>query len=207
MQPTTHKEHWDRVFNSRRTDEVSWYQPVPLTSLRMIQDLGLARDACVIDIGGGDSLLADHLLREGFTDVTVLDISAAALDKAKTRLGDKAQRVRWIVADVLDFEPQRRYDLWHDRAAFHFLIDEGQIDRYIGIATEAIMPGGSLILGTFSTHGPEECSGLPVHRYSEEAMMRRLKAHFQKVKCITVDHTTPSDKTQNFIFCGFKKQQ
>jgi ubiquinone/menaquinone biosynthesis C-methylase UbiE len=162
-------------------------------------------NAKVIDIGGGDSLLVDHLLDLGYTDITVLDISNAAIGRAKDRLGDKAKNVKWIVADATAFKPTENYDFWHDRAAFHFLTDEQEISTYLETAEQHITPTGVLVIGTFSEDGPKKCSGIDIKQYSEKTMTDRLKTFFGKVKCITVDHKTPLDTIQQFVFCSFRK--
>jgi SAM-dependent methyltransferase len=149
--------------------------------------------------------LVDHLLELNYQDITVLDISEAALEKAKKRLGEKANKVKWIVADIATFEPSEQYDFWHDRAAFHFLTREDEITNYIKSIKKGIKSTGVLILGTFSEQGPTKCSGIEIKQYSEVSMTDRLKNLFDKIKCITVDHVTPFATIQNFIFCSFKK--
>jgi ubiquinone/menaquinone biosynthesis C-methylase UbiE len=143
----------------------------------------------------------------GFTDITLLDISSASLDRAKARLGEAAKNVKWIVADAATFTPVEKYDFWHDRAAFHFLTQETEIENYIGTIHRSLAPAGVLVIGTFSEDGPEKCSGIEIKQYSETTMSERLKKFFEKIKCITVDHHTPFNTIQNFIFCSFKKLQ
>lgn len=171
----------------------------------MLRKLGVQPTARVIDIGGGDSLLVDHLLDLSFSDITVLDISQAALEKAQRRLGRQAAKVRWIVADVTTFEPEERYDVWHDRAAFHFLLREEETSKYVQSAKNCLSNAGLLIVGTFSNQGPEKCSGLPVMRYSENTLADCFSQHFEKLNAVSTDHVTPSGAVQKFIFCGFKK--
>jgi ubiquinone/menaquinone biosynthesis C-methylase UbiE len=185
---------------------VSWYQPVPADSLEIIRLLQVPLQSKIIDIGGGDSLLADHLLDQGYSDVTVLDISETALVRARKRLGPRAGLVKWIAADAESFRPQAMYDLWHDRAAFHFLTDEPAITNYFDNVRRSLRPGGRLVLGAFSEKGPEKCSGLAVQRYSESSMARRLEKHFEKVKCLSADHRTPAGALQHFVFCGFRRR-
>ena len=163
--------------------------------------------AKVIDIGGGDSLLVDNLLDLGYQDITVLDISAAALERAKQRLGVRANMVKWIVADAATFKPIEKYDFWHDRAAFHFLTEEKEISDYLNTARQSINPSGVLVLGTFSEQGPKKCSGIEIKQYTETTMTNRLKDFFEKIKCITIDHKTPFNTIQNFVFCSFRKLQ
>jgi len=162
--------------------------------------------AKVIDIGGGDSFLVDHLLDLGYQDISVLDISAAAIDRAKQRLGERAKNVKWIVADAATFRPTEKYDFWHDRAAFHFLTNEPEISNYLQTAQENINPLGVLVIGTFSEQGPKKCSGIEIKQYSETSMTDRLNMFFEKIKCITVDHKTPFETIQNFVFCSFRKK-
>ncbi len=201
------KKHWETIYQTKELKEVSWFQPTPETSLDFFRQFEVPRTAKVIDIGGGDSFLVDHLLQLGYEDISVLDISAAAVERAKKRLGEKAKQVKWIVADAATFEPQEKYDFWHDRAAFHFLTDEQEISNYLETAEKHIHPSGVLVIGTFSEDGPKKCSGIEIKQYSESSMTNRLKHLFEKIKCITVDHTTPSNTIQNFVFCGFRKLQ
>ena len=156
------------------------------------------KTAKIIDVGGGDSFLVDYLLALEYQDITVLDISEAAIEKAKKRLGDKANKVKWIVADAATFSPTEKYDFWHDRAAFHFLTEEQEITNYIDIIKQNIQPTGVLVIGTFSEQGPSTCSGIEIKQYSEISMNERLKQFFEKVRCITVDHQTPFENHSEF---------
>ena len=165
---------------------------------------GLNKNAKIIDVGGGDSKLVDHLLEEGFNNITVLDISERAIAKAKNRLGKKANKVNWIVSDITEFEPHSSFDVWHDRATFHFLTTDQQKKKYIKIATKCV--SGYLIIGTFSSNGPRKCSGLDIKQYDEDELTMELKNGFDKIQCVTEDHLTPFNTTQNFLFCSFKKQ-
>jgi 2-polyprenyl-3-methyl-5-hydroxy-6-metoxy-1,4-benzoquinol methylase len=198
-------EHWEHIYQTKPLNEVSWFQPKPETSLGFVTHFKVPLNAKIIDIGGGDSLFVDHLLDLGYQDITVLDLSASAIARAKERLGTRANQVTWIVTDVVQFQPTEMYDFWHDRAAFHFLTDELEIATYLRIAQKNIRPDGILILGTFSEQGPKKCSGIEIKQYSEESMTDRLKAHFQKIKCLKVEHKTPFDTLQQFVFCSFKK--
>lgn len=198
------KNHWETVYRTKNPSQVSWTQKIPQTSLSFIKSLNLSKNAPIIDIGGGDSKLVDFLLDEGFTDISVLDISGKALKRAKQRLGKKSENITWIESDITEFKPERSYDLWHDRAAFHFLTDRKKIDKYLETVRKAV--DGYLIIGAFSENGPKKCSGLDIVQYSEETLPQLLKNGFKKLKCITVDHTTPFDTTQNFVFCSFKKK-
>lgn len=201
----SHKSHWEKIYATKRRDEVSWYQPTPRVSLDFIGELNIQKDAAIIDVGGGDSYLADNLLAAGFTDITVLDISEAAINRAKQRLAKDAERINWIVADINDLVVDKKFDCWHDRAAFHFLTTDKQIEKYLTIAQKHISRDGRMIIGTFSTSGPEKCSGLPIKQYSEQSLSGVLKKWFEKIKCITTDHITPFNTVQNFLFCSFKK--
>lgn len=197
------KQHWEQVYETKNPNQLSWTQSVPQTSLNFIHSFDLAKTDKIIDIGGGDSLLVDYLLQEGFTNVTVLDISETALAKAKTRLGDKSKQVTWIVCNITDFKPQETYALWHDRAAFHFLTLENQVADYLNIVSNAV--SDYLVMSTFSKNGPQKCSGLPIKQYSELQLQNQFNKHFKKIKCLTEDHITPFGTTQNFLFCSFKK--
>ena len=197
------QKHWETIYANKNSEQVSWTQEVPKTSLDFIHSFGITKSAKIIDIGGGDSRLADYLVDEGFENITVLDISAKALDKAKQRLGAKAQKINWIVSDVTEFVPTNTFDVWHDRAAFHFLTTSKQVKKYIDIARKSV--NGFLTIGTFSETGPEKCSGLPVKHYSEQTLASELKKGFDKIRCITEDHTSPFGTKQNFLFCSFKR--
>lgn len=203
MNSSENKIHWETVYETKTPDQVSWTQKKPITSLEFIQSSGLGKDAKIIDIGGGDSNLVDFLLEEGYENITVLDISSKALERAQTRLGDAAQKIKWIVTDITAFQPTETYDIWHDRAAFHFLTTPEQISKYVDIAEKYIT--GYMILGTFSKNGPTKCSGLEITQYNEESLSEKFKSGFEKIKCITEDHTTPFETVQNFVFCSFKK--
>ena len=198
-----HKNHWENVYETKNPDQVSWTQAKPQTSLDFISSFGLGKEARIIDIGGGDSNLVDFLLQEGYENITVLDISSKALEKAKERLGDAAAKVKWIATDITAFEPAETYDIWHDRAAFHFLTNQEQVSKYIDIAEKSIT--GFMVLGTFSKDGPTKCSGLDIQQYDEESLSSEFESGFEKIQCLTEDHTTPFGTVQNFVFCSFKK--
>lgn len=207
MENFDRKKHWENIYQTKLLNEVSWFQPTPETSLDFIKQFNVPTNAKIIDIGGGDSFLVDHLLDKGYRDITVLDISEAAIERAKQRLCDRAEKVKWIVADAAKFQPTEKYDFWHDRAAFHFLTDEQEISNYLDTAQRSIKPTGVLVIGTFSEQGPKKCSGIEIKQYSENSMTERLKKFFEKIKCITIDHKTPFDTIQNFVFCSFRKLQ
>lgn len=199
------KAHWEKVYQTKETGELSWSQQVPQTSLDFIHSFHLSKNAKIIDIGGGDSTLVDYLLREGFTDITVLDISKTALQKAQSRLGETGKKIKWVVADITKFKPEGTFDLWHDRATFHFLTEEDQIAAYLDIAGKAI--NNYMVIGTFSENGPEKCSNLSVKKYSESQLQTQLKKKFSKIRCVTEDHVTPFNTRQSFLFCGFKRTE
>jgi 2-polyprenyl-3-methyl-5-hydroxy-6-metoxy-1,4-benzoquinol methylase len=199
------KQHWENVFTSKQVNEVSWYQQTPEESLDFIQQMALPKTAAIIDIGGGDSFLVDHLLNMGYTNITVLDISQAAINKVKNRLGNKAGKVNWVVSNILDFKTDIKYDCWHDRAAFHFLTTAAEIETYLSIAQKNVKPAGKMIIGTFSDNGPEKCSGLPVKQYDETLLSSTWQKWFSKIKCITTNHITPFKTVQHFLFCSFQK--
>ncbi|MES2554588.1 MAG: class I SAM-dependent methyltransferase [Bacteroidota bacterium] len=207
MENFNRKDHWEKIYTTKELTDVSWFQPVPETSLTFLAGYDLPKTAKIIDVGGGDSLLVDYLIEAGYSDVTVLDISANALERAKVRLGDKASAVKWIVSDASTFVPTETYDFWHDRAVFHFLTDEKDVENYLKVLAKGVKADGVLILGTFSEEGPVKCSGIPIRQYSEKSMTEKLAVIFDKVKCLTVDHTTPFDTIQNFIFCSFRRKQ
>lgn len=199
------KQHWETIYQTKKPGEVSWTQELPATSLAFIHEFHLSKQSAIIDIGGGESKLVDYLLDEGFEDITVLDISANALEKARQRLGEKARNVKWVVTDITEFVPEKTYQVWHDRATFHFLITPEQIEKYLNIARATV--NGYLTIGTFSDNGPEKCSGLPVKQYNENQLQKQLSMGFDKIRCVTEDHITPFDTKQNFLFCSFKKHQ
>jgi len=199
------KSQWEKIYATKSQDEVSWYQPTPRVSLDFINELNIPKDAAIIDVGGGDGYLVDNLLAAGFTDITVLDISEEAINRTKQRLGKEAEKINWVVSDITELVTNKKFDCWHDRAAFHFLTSEEQVEKYLDVAQKHISKNGRMIIGTFSTSGPEKCTGLPIKQYSEQTLSALLKNWFQKIKCITTDHITPFNTIQNFLFCSFKK--
>ncbi|MBS1666165.1 MAG: class I SAM-dependent methyltransferase [Bacteroidetes bacterium] len=196
------KKHWETVYKTKNPDQVSWTEEVPQTSLDFIHSFGLPKSAKIIDVGGGDSKLVDCLLDESFENITVLDISSVALEKAKKRLGEKAERINWVVSDITDFEPEMVFDMWHDRATFHFLTTDQQVEKYMEIARKSV--NGYMTIGTFSVDGPKKCSGLDTKQYSEETLTAELQNGFNKLRCVSEVHTTPFKTKQHFLFCSFK---
>ena len=196
------KKHWEDVYQNKKPNEVSWLQEIPKMSLEYIQKLNIPLSAKIIDIGGGDSYLAEHLLEKGYTNITVLDISENAIYRAKQRLGVNANLIKWINTDIINFKPTTTYDLWHDRATFHFLTTPESIDKYLLIVKEAVK--GKIVIGTFSNEGPTTCSGLKITQYDEPNLVEKFKSiGFRKNNCKIEDHKTPSSSVQEFIFCAF----
>ena len=192
--------HWDDAYTGRGVHGVSWYQDAPRVSLELIEALGIAPVDAVIDVGGGASQLADHLLDRGFADVSVLDVSAAALAEAQRRFGGSAASVRWLEEDVLLWRPERRYALWHDRALFHFLVTSEERDTYLQTLRSAIQVDGCVVLATFAPEAPEFCSGLPVVRYSVEELAAVLGSRFELLDARREEHITPRGVTQQFTW-------
>ena len=201
------KDHWENVFSTKTEKEVSWYQESPKTSLDIVTKLNIPKDAKIIDIGGGDSYLIDEFLNLGYTNLYLLDISSKAIERIKNRLGAKAKnKVTFIVSDILDFHPDVTFDLWHDRASFHFLTEENQIAKYAALVASAVTKSGNLIIGTFSENGPKKCSGLDITQYDETKLKAVFERDFELLDSFTEDHRTPFGTIQNFIFCSFKKK-
>ena len=205
MNEETRKSHWQTVYTTKGENEVSWFQDNPALSLELIDKVRPAHDAAIVDIGGGASRLVDSLLARGFERLTVLDISQAALDVARARLGDRASRVQWVAADVTKWRPAQTFDIWHDRAAFHFLVDAADRAAYVARLKQAVRPGGHAIIGTFAIDGPEKCSGLPVNRYDAARLSAELGTGFALVHARTHDHVTPWKSEQRFQFCVFRR--
>ena len=204
MQPKT---HWDRIYSTRPADGLSWYQAHAHASLRLIRELAVARSAAVIDVGGGASPLAADLLAAVFSDITVLDVSAQALATAQRRMGSAARKVSWVEADVTEADlPEDAYDLWHDRAVLHFLITDEARRAYLEVVERALRPGGLAIVATFAEDGPTECSGLPVQRYSAEALYALFGAAFEPLRDEREAHRTPGGKTQHFVYCCLRRR-
>lgn len=200
------KNHWENIYTTKELENCSWFQPTPVTSLEFIEKTNIPKYSKIIDVGGGDGFLTDSLLDKGYTDITVLDISETALERAKERLGNKADKVKWLVGDAANFAPPEKYDLWHDRAAFHFLTDQNDVNNYVATAKSAINDNGVLIVGTFSESGPKKCSGIEIKQYSGESLSKVFESGFKRINCVNVDHTTPFNSTQNFTFCSFRKE-
>jgi len=202
----TSTQHWNTIYQSKNENEVSWYQEYPQASIEFIKELKLPLTAHIIDIGGGESRLVDVLLEIGYTNITVLDISEKALQKTQNRLGEKGKLVQWVVTDITEFNPTEKYDLWHDRAVFHFLTDEENIIKYTSIAERAISQDGFLIMGTFSDKGPTKCSGLEIKQYTDKSLKDAFKDSFKQFSFQYIDHSTPFNTVQNFLFCTFQRK-
>jgi ubiquinone/menaquinone biosynthesis C-methylase UbiE len=199
------KEHWEHVYSGKKSTEVSWYQQHPQQSLELIKAAGVDASARIIDIGGGASTLVDCMLDAGYQNLTVLDISHGAIEQAKSRLGARADPVTWLEQDVTTFLPDETYDMWHDRAVFHFLTDKLDRSSYVRTMSRALKPGAHAIIATFDLNGPEKCSGLDVVRYSPETISAVLGDNFQLVETSTEAHVTPRAAIQNFVYCRFKR--
>lgn len=204
--PDGKREHWDEVYRTKAADSVSWYQPTPEPSLGALEALQLPATASLIDVGGGASSLVDRLIERGWSDLTVLDIAAPALDVVKARLGNDARRVAWVVADVTMWRPGRNYDVWHDRAVFHFLTEPEQRLAYREALEAGTAAGSVAIIATFARDGPERCSGLPVQRYDAAALAVEFSPAFELERNWREEHTTPGGGRQSFQWCVLRRR-
>lgn len=202
---TEQREHWEGTYASKDETQVSWYQPHPERSLEQIRSAA-PYPASVIDVGGGASRLVDALIAEGYADFTILDISKAALERSKARLADRSSKTTWIVADITEWRPQRTWDIWHDRAVFHFLTNEAEQDAYITALKRGTVAGSAVIMATFALNGPERCSGLPVQRYSPATLAARLGPEFRLYAEAAETHSTPFGTTQEFAYAAFRRR-
>jgi len=200
------KHHWENIFSNKTSDQMSWTQSSAARSLELINLSGISPDSSIVDIGSGMSVLVGQLFDAGFNDITVLDISSAAISKAKEMLGQRGAKAKWLVSNILEAQFEKSsFDLWHDRAVFHFLTKKEQRTNYIDKLKTALKPAAHVVLSTFSLSGPEKCSGLEVCRYSPESLQSELGSDFKLVKSLTETHNTPAGKPQNFVYCLFKK--
>ena len=206
MERTERQAHWEHVYVTKGENEVSWFQQSPAPSLELIAQVGATRRSAIVDIGGGASRLVDHLVENGFEDVTVLDLSGAALEAARRRVGARADGVHWIVADATVWEPAKAYDVWHDRAAFHFLTEEKDRAAYVVRLTRGVKAGGHAVIATFALDGPEKCSGLPVARYDSASLAHTLGPGFRLVYSQRHQHATPWGSQQMFQFSVFRRE-
>jgi len=196
------KTHWEKIYTTKAPDQVSWYRPHLERSLALIERATMDRSTAIIDVGGGESTLVDDLLARGYKDITILDVSPAAIEATKQRLGERAELVHWLVADITQVElDPAAYDVWHDRAVFHFLTDPQQRAAYVRQVARAVRPGGHVIVSTFGPEGPTKCSGLDIMRYDAEALHREFGARFRLVESSKELHTTPFGATQQFLYC------
>lgn len=200
------KDHWERIYQKHSPTEVGWYQSYPERSLKLIYNTGADTDSSIIDVGGGTSTLAKHLLDKGYEKLAVLDISGNSIERAKSQLDEKSREINWIEADVTKFSFTEQYDIWHDRAVFHFLTKAEDRKGYITSLNQALKLNGHLIIATFSLDAPPKCSGLSVVRYSSETLQSELGDNFILAEAVVEDHVTPSWVKQNFIFCRFIKR-
>lgn len=200
------KQHWEGVYRDKVASETSWYQLIPRLSLAMIRNTGFGPEAALIDVGGGASRLVDYLLDAGYKDLTVLDLSLAALEQASQRLGDRAARVKWVESDVTAFKADRPFDIWHDRAAFHFLTAAEDRRRYMNVLNAAVGPGGQAIIATFAPGGPEKCSGLDIIQYDAGKLGTELGPEFLLQEQQEEVHITPANREQLFCFFRFQRQ-
>jgi SAM-dependent methyltransferase len=199
------KDHWESLYAEKNPAEISWYQSHPQHSLSLIGDTGLGTAASIIDVGGGASTLVDHLLLEGYRDITVLDIARSAIEQAEDRLGDRSQQVTWVESDVTGYAPGQAFDIWHDRAVFHYLIHDRDRECYLNVLNKALKPDGHVIIATFSDSGPSQCSGLDVVRYSPETLSQTLGPTLRLAETLTEDHHTPNGGLQQFVYCRFNR--
>jgi len=199
------RRHWQHVWQAREAEKVSWYEPMPAVSLELIEAAELAPDTPLVDVGGGASTLVDHLLARGYRGITVLDIAASAFDAARRRLGERAAMVEWVVADVTRWDPPRRFGLWHDRAVFHFLVEESERAAYRATMERALAPGGWAVIATFAPDAPPKCSGLPVMRHDPGALTRTFAPLLEPVAWRRHVHVTPSGVVQPFTYGLFRR--
>jgi len=200
------KQYWENVFATKNETEVSWYQPKPETSLQFFEKNNIPKSAKILEIGGGDSYLIDNLLEQGFESLTLLDISENAIEKIKKRLGENAKKVNFVVSDILDFNTSEKFDVIHDRASFHFLTKEEDIQKYANLMNDILETNGLYFVGTFSESGPLKCSGLDITQYSKEKFLNIFGNDFSLLNSFEEAHKTPFETTQNFIFCEFQKK-
>lgn len=205
MKPMERSAHWQAIYRAKPLDSFSWYQPVPKPSLALIAAMNLPKDAPILDVGGGDGLLVDHLLEAGYTDVTVLDISSKALERARERLGEKASRAEWIVADVTSFASKRVYALWHDRATFHFLTSPEDQEAYLKAMRLGTQEDARAIVATFSSRGPTTCSGTAIRQHDEASLLQTFAPDWKLQRTLLHQHTTPSGGGQEFVFGVFER--
>ena len=199
------RAHWQGIYREKSPQDVSWYQQQPKVSMELIQRCGVNKDDAVIDVGGGASVLVDHLCKEGYTNLTVLDISSTALESARNRMGQIAEEIEWLESDITEFSPPRQYSLWHDRAVFHFLTEKDDRRRYVDSLNQALKPGGHLIIAAFAIGGPDKCSGLDIVQYDAPKLMAELGNEFELLETVDELHKTPANKEQHFGYFLLQK--
>ena len=207
MNASARRDHWEGVYSGTTFADVSWFQPRPERSLQLVEQSAVDRDDAIIDVGGGASTLVDHLLDDGFTDITVLDVAGKALEQSQERLGVRASQVEWVVSDVTTFRPSRMWQLWHDRAALHFLVDEQDRARYVDVLKRALQPGGHAVLATFGPEGPLKCSGLEIRRYSIDLVEELLGPGFELQSQLIENHVTPMGSNQQFLYSCWTRRE
>ncbi len=203
---TNRKTHWENVYTQKGPEEVSWFQTLPEISLQFLVEIGISHDDKIIDVGAGSSVFVDELIKKGYRDITVLDISSKALQHSKERLGERAQKVKWVEADITNFEPKDQYSLWHDRAVLHFLTAKKDRENYVRVLETVLKSGGHVIIATFNLNGPPKCSGLPVERYDARKIQGELGKSFEFVNGVDEVHMTPGKIPQNFTYFYFRKK-
>lgn len=201
------KAHWENIYQDKSDQALSWYQKEPTQSLQLIKNAQIALDEPVIDVGGGASVLVDYLIRSGYLNISVLDISGNALASTRKRLGEAANKVKWYVSDITEFEAPHQYSLWHDRAVFHFLTAESDRQRYIKVLNQSLRPGGQLVIAAFAIGGPEKCSGLDIVQYDASKLSAELGKDFELIEETGESHLTPSNVEQKFMYFRFTRKR
>lgn len=204
MESFDKKTHWEKIYSSKTITEFSWYQKVPTTGIQFLNQTNLSKTSSILDVGGGDGYFVDYLIANAYKDITVLDISYGALERAQKRVGLKAKKVNWEVSDILDFSSRKRYDFWFDRAVFHFLTTTDEVKAYVRKAAELISPDGLMVVGTFSPNGPQKCSGIPIKQYNEQAIEEVFSPYFEALGFERETHQTPFNTQQEFLFSSFR---
>ena len=198
------KAHWEKIYTTKTQQEFSWYQKVPTTAIRYLNQAKVLKTAGIIDVGGGDGYFADYLIQEGYRNSSVLDLSSAALERAQKRLGSSAGKISWEASDVLTFSPDKRYDFWFDRAVFHFLTADEEVKAYVKKAAALMTADGELVVGTFSLNGPLKCSGIPIKQYNEKEIEAVFSPYFKAIGFERETHQTPFGTQQEFLFSRFR---
>lgn len=200
------KQHWENIYSTKALEDVSWYQPKPITAIAYLEELQISKEAAIIDVGGGDSFFVDYLLENDYQNITVLDISQKALQRAQARIGEKAKQVNWVEADITEFKSEGKYDFWYDRAVFHFLTKKNDVDVYQEILSKQLAEDGKVAIGVFSKDGPTKCSGLEIQQYSAKELEHVFQENFSCHSCLEINHPTPFGTMQNFTFCTFERK-